>query len=275
MSGKRRRAELPPVPDGDAALSRAEAGEQLTRELKHLYSTGVLSAKSFCELAFLASAAGAAGDCSTWGVRPSDSGSSGRFQKHVERVLYAKGVRGVEPIPVHIPLQSRETGRRAWTSMLVRPLHELLHAEVAGKSDDMRRALGDRSWPRVHRERHVYLDSDPGELVVPVAVFMDSAQYGGAAGAGRQKSILTISLINLITGVRHIGLEFRKHLLPAAVSRSSVEPRCPGVWEVPCEAMGSGGLAEGVGAVRWRSRRAHGVQRSAVLPDGGLGGCIP
>ncbi|CAK0882303.1 unnamed protein product [Prorocentrum cordatum] len=53
---------------------------------------------------------------------------------------------------------------------------------------------------RVYREHRVYLDSDPGELVVPVAVFVDSAQYGGAAGAGRQRSIVTVSLINLITG---------------------------------------------------------------------------
>eukprot|EP00959_Pyramimonas_sp_CCMP1952_P414351 8681631-Pyramimonas_sp.AAC.1 len=91
-------------------------------------------------------------------------------------------------------MQSKAKGRRTVQNMLIRPLHQLLHHEVTKTplaKLEMQDSFKSREWPRVYREHRVYLDSDPGELVVPVAVFVDSAQYGGAAGAGRQRSIVT------------------------------------------------------------------------------------
>eukprot|EP00959_Pyramimonas_sp_CCMP1952_P019666 415730-Pyramimonas_sp.AAC.1 len=58
-------------------------------------------------------------------------------------------------------------------------------------------------WPPVAREHPVVASAEQDELLIPIGTYVDSAQYGGAAGAGRTKSILVISVVNMITKRRH------------------------------------------------------------------------
>eukprot|EP00959_Pyramimonas_sp_CCMP1952_P103180 2158077-Pyramimonas_sp.AAC.1 len=69
-----------------------------------------------------------------------------------------------------------------------------------------------KEWPTSVREHVVVTEAGPDELAIPVGVYVDSAQYGGAAGAGRAKSILVMSIVNFISGLRHIGIVFRRHV---------------------------------------------------------------
>eukprot|EP00959_Pyramimonas_sp_CCMP1952_P346913 7266019-Pyramimonas_sp.AAC.1 len=80
-----------PETEDERAQRRAEAGERLEREVLSLYSTGQMTAKSLCEIAHLASAAGAEGRVGDWGVRP-DRASSGQYQRHVQDVADARGI---------------------------------------------------------------------------------------------------------------------------------------------------------------------------------------
>ncbi|CAK0887599.1 unnamed protein product, partial [Prorocentrum cordatum] len=97
----------------------------------------------------------------------------------------------------------------------VRPFHESLHAEIMGAAESHARhvrLLAEKEMPPVYWEHKVVKAAPEGALVAPVGLYVDGARYGGRAAAGRHKSVVVISLISLLTGVRHPGVLFRKQL---------------------------------------------------------------
>eukprot|EP00959_Pyramimonas_sp_CCMP1952_P471087 9497824-Pyramimonas_sp.AAC.1 len=76
----------------------------------------------------------------------------------------------------------------------------------------VRQHIQETDWPPVFRDHDVVRGAGPGELVVPLAIYVDSAQYGGSAGAGRTRSVVNVSIVNLCTQRRHVGIVFRKQV---------------------------------------------------------------
>ena len=208
MAAVRRRTISPPV----SPLARAEAGEALLGDLQRLFCKGELTAKSFCEIAYNASKAGAVGEIKDWGLKPNND-HPGRYNRHIERTIRHRGFTIAQPAVLDVPCQQRGTRGRVSTQIGCRPFHELLHHELnhGATMVELRHRLTSTDWPDVYRNHDVVARAAPGELVLPLGVFIDAAQYGGAAGAGRSKSILVMSVVNLCTHARHVGVVFRKH----------------------------------------------------------------
>ena len=203
----RRRTLSPPL----EPHVRAEAGEALLHDLQSLFCQGEISAKSFCELAYNAGRAGAAGNVKRWGCQPSGY-QTGHYNRHIETMIRKLGMEIVQPVLVDVPCQMRRGRSRNIQPVPMRPLHELLQHELQqpAREIEVRHSLANAEWPAVFRDHEVVARASPGELVIPLGVFVDAAQYGGSAGAGRTKSILVVSLVNLVTKRRHVGIVFRK-----------------------------------------------------------------
>ena len=204
----RRRTISPPLPPH----VRADAAAALLDDLQRLFCTGSITAKTFCEVAFRANRAGVAGEIGEWGTAPSDA-QTGHYSRHIERMIRRRGFTVVVPALVDVPCQHRASRSRAVVQVSCRPFHELLRQEIATTCEaDLRHKLVAKPWPAVYRYHDVVAQAAPGELVLPLGVFIDAAQYGGSAGAGRDKSILVMSVVNLCTQTRHVGVVFRKHM---------------------------------------------------------------
>ena len=207
----RRRTISPPLSDHE----RVVAGEALLANCQRMYCTGELSAKGFCELVYYASRAGAVGaDLKQWGLAPQAPGHTGNYSRRIELCMENGGYKTVPPVNLSIPFTTRQSRSRAVHDVPVRPFHELLAHELHTPLTValVRERIASKTWPRVYTNRQVVATAAPHEVVVPLGVFLDAAQYGGAAGAGRSRSVLVISLINLCTQRRHVGVVFRKHL---------------------------------------------------------------
>jgi hypothetical protein len=114
---------------------------------------------------------------------------------------------------MRISLPGRVKGKRADIQLQVRPFHELLIKEASASAHRLKEwhsVLSEKELPRAWKANPIISGAGDEELVVPVAIYMDAARYGGSAAAGKQRSILQVSLVNLISGTRHVGLAFRK-----------------------------------------------------------------
>ena len=207
----RRRTVSPPLSIDD----RLAAGQALLDDFLKMYCIGELTAKGFCELAYHASRAGAMSDeLKKWGRAPGPSDQSGHYSRHIELRMETGGFKTVPPVNLSIPFHTRQSRNRDVRDVPVRPFHELLAHELQTPLSvaTVRERIASNTWPRVYTNHQIVTTAAPHELVVPLGVFVDAVQYGGAAGAGRSRSTLVISLINLCTQRRHVGVVFRKHL---------------------------------------------------------------
>ena len=211
MPGKRRRHQSVPYDDVDPEITRTkrEAGEMLLRELQLMYSTHApMTAKACCILAHWACAAGATGPVAEWALAPGNS--TGNYQRLIDTLLKRRGLADVQEGTLSLPLQRRKFTPRRVTPVPARFLHESLHEEVRAVSkDELRRKMQAKEMPRAWHSHPVVQRVPPGELVIPTALYTDAAAYGGQA-AGRGKSVVVISLVNLLTKTRHFGTVLRK-----------------------------------------------------------------
>ena len=177
-----------------------------------MYSTHApMTAKACCILAHWACAAGATGPVAEWALAPGNS--TGNYQRLIDTLLKRRGLADVQEGTLSLPLQRRKFTPRRVTPVPVRFLHESLHEEVRAVSkDELRRKMQAKEMPRAWHSHPVVQRVPPGELVIPTALYTDAAAYGGQA-AGRGKSVVVISLVNLLTKTRHFGIVLRKHLL--------------------------------------------------------------
>ena len=204
----RKRTFTPPPSEAE----QAESGRLLLEDLQQLFCTGRLCAKTFCDLAYHASRAGAVGPVNQWGFAPGKS--TGHYNRHIEAKIRASGIDIIEPMLLDVPCQFRKTRNRSVLSVPCRPYHDMLVSELKKPLTrfTVQAQLREQNWPPVFTEHEVVKAAGPGELVVPLAIYVDGAQYGGAAGAGRSKTVLNVSMINLCTQRRHVGIVFRKHV---------------------------------------------------------------
>eukprot|EP00959_Pyramimonas_sp_CCMP1952_P091056 1906552-Pyramimonas_sp.AAC.1 len=210
MAAKRRRTIEFPVFDAGSVESQRAAGNELLFELQRLYCVGRLEATSFCSLVHLAARAGARIDQS-WGLRPDDP-SRGHYQRVIDDKLSSAGLAQTSPLVLSIPGTGSSTHMRHDMKLHVRPFHELLHREIGSSLDRARGKFESRTWPRAYWDHPVVRGAPAGTFVVPLGLFVDAARYGGQASSSKNRSVLVMSLVNLVTGRRRASLLLRKHL---------------------------------------------------------------
>eukprot|EP00959_Pyramimonas_sp_CCMP1952_P338705 7093094-Pyramimonas_sp.AAC.1 len=83
-------------------------------------------------------------------------------------------------------------------------------AESAHKLTEWKSSLAHRQLPPAWSDHPIVSGASADDVVVPIGLYMDAARYGGQAAAGKQRGVLQVSAVNLVSGVRHVGLAFRK-----------------------------------------------------------------
>jgi hypothetical protein len=184
---------------GEAA-KREQAGAELVELLLHLHVDGQLSAKATCCLSYWAAMAGAVGAVRTLAHNP--SAPTGHFQRHLDRVA---GLRGCpeEFIAPNVPGHTKHSRERAVQTVRVVPPHECLHNEIVRDPAILQQIRPDE-WPPSFHDHPVIRNAPPAS-VIPIAFYMDAAQYtkGGAA-------VVVFVVCNLISGARHLAAVLKK-----------------------------------------------------------------
>ena len=177
-----------------------DAGNELAELLLKLHVDGRLSAKDTCCLSYWAAKAGAKGPVKTLGHNP--GAPTGHFQRHLDRVA---GLRGSfeDFVTLNVPGHTRASGDRTVQGVRVVPPHECLNREVVQDPAILGR-VRPAEWPPSFHDHPVVRAAPPGK-VVPLAFYMDAAQYtkGGAA-------VIVFVVSNLVTGARHLVAVLKK-----------------------------------------------------------------
>jgi hypothetical protein len=152
----------------------AEAGERLSEFLIRLRITGVLSAKQTCILAWWAKRAGAIGPVGEFGAPP-DLPSTGHYQRRIDAFLKLEKD-GVEYYINEIPGQDKASAERVVHHIEMMPPHESLQRELTaspGVLSQIEDSVRNSEWASNYRTHPVVQASEPGEVVVPIALYTD------------------------------------------------------------------------------------------------------
>jgi hypothetical protein len=190
--------QAPAAPNAEEKAMKA--GNELAELLLKLHVDGVLSAKDTCCLSYWAAKAGAKGPVKTLGHNP--DAPTGHFQRHLDRVA---GLRGTSEdfVTINVPGHTRASADRTVQGVRVVPPHECLNREVVQDPAILGR-VRPAEWPPSFHDHPVVRAAPPGKIV-PLAFYMDAAQYtkGGAA-------VIVFVVSNLITGARHLVAVLKK-----------------------------------------------------------------
>ena len=188
-----------------ADASPEEAGDRLGAKLLRLLNTGGLSAKSVCTLSFYAKQAGAVGFVRVLAHNP--NAKSGHFQRHLDGVLSFDDERK-QLYELKCPGHDKYDMERVTHTIHVLPFHEQLADEVAATPGlDKRCAELTRAqeWSDDYYD-HPVVVANPGQIVYPLALYLDGVAHT------KVDSVLGVTLTNLVTGTRHLGITLRKSL---------------------------------------------------------------
>ena len=188
---------------GDGADAASSARAALLEILLHLYFNSVMTARHFCIICYYCGRAGLGQMFSNYGLRP--GAESGHYQRKLDGLLgfttmqsklYALTTYGVR----------KDTIGRAAQTLLVRPVHEQLQAEIEadpaqGDALDAMKASG--KLPPAYHE-HCVVQRNADERVWPVALYMDGVPYSIT------DSVLAVWLVNAVSGKRHLCALVRK-----------------------------------------------------------------
>jgi hypothetical protein len=198
--GQRPAAPAAPPEDAAETEKKVEAGVQLSELLLRCNVDGRLSAKDLCTIAYWASKAGALGPVRSLAHNP--EAPSGHFQRHLDRVA---GLRGAPDTFMHlqVPGHTKYNAERDVQEVKVLPPHESLNKEVVrdpGILDQIR----PEEWPPSHGE-HQVVRANRGGRVVPLALYLDAAQYTSLGAA-----VVVFVVCNLVSGARHLAAVLKK-----------------------------------------------------------------
>lgn len=179
---------------------RAEAGAQLAELLLQLHVSGRLKAKEVCCISYWAAKAGAVGPVSDLAHDP--KAPSGHFQRRLDRVA---GLRGCPEqfFSLRVPVHTKSSAERVVQDIRVLPPHECLHREVIGDPSIVEQFDLD-AWPPSFRAHRV-VQAAQGATVVPLAFYMDAAQYTKLGAA-----VVVFVVCNLLSGSRHLVAVLKK-----------------------------------------------------------------
>ena len=177
------------------------AAERLVEFLEDCHSSGKLSAKSLCTLAWWGWKAGL--PClEKLAVNPASG--SGNFQRHLTKTF---GLEDEKCYVVKVPAEIRHECHRGLHSMRCLPPHELLYdaVDAEGLSASIERA----TLPPSYSSHPIVLDGFRRRLpVLPLSLYIDGVKVGKS-----NQSVLGVSIQDLLTGRRFLVAALRKTLL--------------------------------------------------------------
>jgi hypothetical protein len=179
---------------------RAEAGTCLADLLLSLHVDGRLSAKAVCTLAYWAAKAGAHGPVRDLAFRP--SAPTGHYQRHLDSAVRLRG-QPEDFTVLRVPGHSKHSPHRTVQDISVMPPHECLHKEVT-MDPSILEGVNPADWPPSFHT-HPVIQNAPVGSVIPLAFYMDAAQYTKSGAA-----IVVFVVCNLISGLRHLVAVLRK-----------------------------------------------------------------
>lgn len=179
------------------------AGRELSDYLLSLKHKAVISAEVCCVIAYYAHAAGAAG---LEDLAYPPSSQSGKFQEHLDNMLKF-GDAEMEFYKVVVPSSSRHTAFRSYDPIYMLPPHEAVQrmlVEVPDMATRVQEAHRADMLPPYYDEHPVVRSAGPGEVIIPLALYVDGV------GHTRTDGTVAYYLYNLIDNRRHLIAALRK-----------------------------------------------------------------
>ena len=197
--------------EDEGAYEPQIATQHLIEYLLWSHQRGHMTARQICTVAFWASQAGATG-LSVLAVNPRSSG--GNYKKRVDSYVAGALGPGAQPdatYVVPVPAQIHSTGSRELFDLHVMPPHEVLatahDGERASMVKELDKALKDGQLPPCYTNHPVVQKASAGEVVLPLALFLDGVRYG------RRGAILGITVQTIFPGSRkYLTVALRKKL---------------------------------------------------------------
>lgn len=177
----------------------------------YLYGITKITAADLCILCYYGMQAGAYGEgFELYGLPPNLD--SGRYQKHLDAVLPPTAP-STGYYPLTIPCRDKSGIRREMLVPMV-PVHETIAAECTVTPEvkrDFDYWVRTTDWGGRYAEHPRVRDRPAGSpLPLPLAVYLDGVQYSLQNTAGHTRSLLLISVYNLVSLKRHVCVCLRK-----------------------------------------------------------------
>ena len=187
-------------PDAEEEAAELPPGQELLNYLLQQHVSGGMNAKQVCVTCWWAWKSGVAA-VKPLALPPSTKGS-GDFKRAITAYL-KDSFQGLYTVPV--PSFSKGAGRTIFQLQTL-PIHEVVEEELA-TLDVPSLAAAYEAPPNYLENKVVKTHAAKGQVVAPLALFMDGVAYG------KKNSLLAITVQNLWTGKRWIVCCLRKRLL--------------------------------------------------------------
>lgn len=178
----------------------AAAGELFMEYLLGLYYNGQVSAKVVCVLSFWAAAAGAKGPIKNFAYNPNGK----QFSRHIDivtGVCLRKMTKNM--LKLRVPRYGKYDAGRSPVELPVRVPHEELAAELAADPSVIESGRAE-TWPPTYHRHPCVTSAHPGEVVHPVALYVDGVP------TTKRDGVVAFWVYSLISFKRHLCAVVRK-----------------------------------------------------------------
>ena len=194
--------------DNQDESAKEWACEQAIKILASEHLENRLSAYTFCILAHFCCLAGMGGRMRDFAEPPvPDDKLDGRYKKKVRRNL-GIAPESEEDYDLFAPGFDRTIGNRCEMNFKVRCPVEQLAEEVDDDPEMFERPFDLGEYSEAYKSHPLVQNAQPGQKILPYAVYLDGVPFSIARN--NYDSVLGVSIINLLTGVRHMCASFRK-----------------------------------------------------------------
>ena len=191
---------------------RENQGQELADDLIDLKLKGKLSAVDVGRLCWWAVLAGAAGAVSDFATRPSSQ--TGKFNQKISKAL---GIDDVieESYDLDFPGEDKYARTRILRAIPTLPMHEALQSEFdhnRALREELEIVLENADWIQQCYDHDVVRRARPGEIIWPVAIYVDGVPFQ------KRDGLVNFQAYNLVSGKRHLLLVLRKTEICEVVS---------------------------------------------------------
>jgi hypothetical protein len=193
--------------DDDDLDTEMTAGMEFVKAVLNLLFAGILSARIFCSLMWLAGRAGIS-EASGYGLKPGSP--SGHYSRKVrDKLGWSK--KNKNKMLLQVPSQGKHDIERSVQSVSVEPGHEQFVDDYNANTSSFQRLLAkfksDENLPPCYWNHPVVPGALAGVLVFPVALYLDGVPYSIT------DSVIGFWLVSLIDSRRYlIGLLRKRNL---------------------------------------------------------------
>ena len=192
--------------DDVGVSAETSPGTKFVSFLLKLMFQSAISATIFCRIMWLAFQAGIK-ECEPYGLKPGSS--SGHYMRKVKRQLgWAKSN---EFLYLRVPGQGKHDIERTPQIIATLPAHEQIEEDVEGLEASKillaRRQQQEGGLPQCYYDHPVVKSAAPGELVLPLATYLDAVPYSQTDG------VIGFWVINLLDQRHYLCALLRKRIM--------------------------------------------------------------